>query len=332
MKWLLVRPAASGYGALEDLQRELEAHGQTVRAVVYRRRNVLYKNKGVKGLYIRWILRGIVRVARVERPEIILVNKGETLGPDFLRRLKAETGAVLINLFGDNPLLTIPFECLEPYDLVLSKERYGIRALELAGLRNLYYLPHYCDPALHHPVELTPAEKGRYGAEVSFVGHHYPYRERFFRELADLPLAIWGRGWERAASPEVRRLGKGASVEGRALLAVFSGSRINLNLHHPLNDIVGVNDRTFFLAGSRAFQLVDWKADLGSFFKEGEEIVTYRSPEECRRLIAYYRAHPDEAAAIALNAQRRAYRDHTCRQRVEELLDVVASRFGKGGG
>jgi len=92
---------------------------------------------------------------------------------------------------------------------------------------------------------------------------------------------------------------------------------------------VGVNDRTFFLAGSRAFQLVDWKADLGEFFKEGEEVVTYRSPEECRRLIAYYRAHPDEADVIAANAQRRAYRDHTCQRRVEELLDVVASRFGK---
>ena len=330
MRWLLVRPAASGTGGLEDLRRELEAHGQTVRAVVYRRRNPLYKNKGVKALYIRWILRGLARIARAERPEVILVYKGETLGPDLLERFKAETGAVLLNLFPDNPLLTIPFECLEPYDLILSKERYGIRALELAGLRTLYYLPHYCDPALHHQVELTPAERERYGAEVSFVGHHYPYRERFFRELADLPLALWGRGWERAASPAVRQLARRATVSDRALLCVFSGSRINLNLHHPLNDIVGVNDRTFFLAGSRAFQLVDWKADLGEFFKEGEEIVTYRSPAECRNLIGYYRAHPDEAAAIALNAQRRAYRDHTCQRRVEELLDVVASRFGKG--
>ena len=52
----------------------------------------------------------------------------------------------------------IPFESIEAYDLFLTKERYALRSLESVGLRNLYYLPLYCVPEMHHPVTPTPAE------------------------------------------------------------------------------------------------------------------------------------------------------------------------------
>ncbi len=312
----------------EDLRIELEARGHAVRMVGYRRQNLLYKQKGLKALYQTWIRRRLLDLARGWRPDLVLVFKGETLGPECVREAKRLSGALWVNLFPDNPLLMIPFDQIEPYDLFCTKDRYALEALRRAGLRNLHYLPHHCSPALHRPVELSPGECEEFAAPVAFVGNHYPYRERFFAELADLPIAIWGKGWENAVPP-VRRLARGREVRGREKLLAVSGAQISLNLHHPLNDIVSVNDRCFELAGARAFQLVDWKEDLGRFFKIGEEVVTFRDAGECRRLVEYYLAHTEERVAIAARAQARAYRDHTSARRLDELLEALGPRMGR---
>ena len=295
----------------------------------YRRDNPLYKNRGTKAPYQRLILRTLERRCRAWRPDVVLVMKGGPIAPEFIRRVRSQLGTLFLNVFPDNPLLMIPFECIEAYDLFFTKERYALRALERAGLDNLYYLPCYCAPEQHQPVTLTAAESERFATPVSMVGSWYPYRERLLAALAGYPIRIWGGGWKRAVSPEVRAMVAGAPVWGRAKLAVYSGSTLSLNPHHPLNDIVGVNNRAFELAASGACQVVDLKDELPALFRPGEEVVTYRDLGEMRRQLDYHLAHPDEARAIGQAARERALKEHTARHRVEEIVAVVGQRFGR---
>jgi len=92
---------------------------------------------------------------------------------------------------------------------------------------------------------------------------------------------------------------------------------------------VGVNTRTFELAGAGACQLVDLKEDLRSLFKPGEEVVAYQDLVELRKELDFYLAHPDEARAIGENARRRALAEHTLRHRVEEMLATLDERHGR---
>jgi spore maturation protein CgeB len=121
----------------------------------------------------------------------------------------------------------------------------------------------------------------------------------------------------------------GGAVWGRAKLAVYAASTVSLNPHHPMNDIVGVNTRTFELAASGVCQLVDLKGELPSLFTPDEEVVAYRDLEELKTQLDHYAAHPDEARAIGAGAQRRALKEHTLRHRVDEILAVVEQRFGR---
>jgi spore maturation protein CgeB len=121
----------------------------------------------------------------------------------------------------------------------------------------------------------------------------------------------------------------GGPVWGRAKLAIYSGSTLSLNHHHPMNDIVGVNNRAFELAASGACQVVDFKGELPGLFTPGEEVVAYRDLDDLKDQIGYYLAHPDEARAIGDNAMKRALKDHTLRHRIEEILTVVEHRFGR---
>jgi spore maturation protein CgeB len=329
MRWLIVLPFERSEHMGVDFRDELRAMGQEVKTFAYRRNNPLYKNRGTKAAYQLWLLRRLERVCVEWRPDLVLVIKGGPVTPGLIRRVKARTDTRFVNFFPDNPLWMIPFECIEAYDLFFTKERYALRQLEQAGLRNLHYLPMYCVPDMHHPVELTADERGRFASAVSFVGSCYPYRERFVSELSGYPLRLWGAGWDRTDSPTVRAMVAGGPVWGRAKLAVYSGSTLSLNQHHPMNDIVGVNTRTFELAASGACQVVDLKEELAPLFTPREEVVAYRDLAELGRQLDYYLAHPDEARDIGQRALKRALREHTLRHRIEEMLDVVQKRFGR---
>lgn len=329
-RWLIVLPSERPGLMGMDFADELRARGHEVRTFAYRRENVFYKNVGSKAAYQLWILRRLERECLTWRPALILVIKGGPITPGLIRKVKARLDALFLNFFPDNPLWMIPFDRIEAYDVFFTKERYALQSLEQAGLRNLHYLPMYCVPELHHPVTLTAEEEvRRYGAPISFVGSHYPYRERFVRELVSYPVKLWGSGWANAQDPEVRRMVAGPGVWGREKLLVYSGSTLSLNHHHPINDIVGVNTRTFELAASGACQVVDEKAELELLFKPAEEVLTYRDLVGLRRHLDYYLSHPDEARAIGENARRRALVEHTLRHRVEEMLAVVEERFGR---
>jgi spore maturation protein CgeB len=311
-----------------DFAVELAALGHDVRTFAYRRDNVLYKSRGTKALYQRWLASRLERLCRDWRPAVLLVFKGGPIRPEVLQRIR-RLDVRAVNLFPDNPLWMIPFACIEAYDVFFTKERYALRCLQQAGLRNVHYLPMHCAPRQHHPVDLSEDERRRFAAPLSFVGSRYPYRERLVRELTRYPLRLWGPGWTEAGDPDVRRMVAGPAVHGRDKLCVYAGSTLSLNPHHPMNDIVGLNNRTFELAAAGACQVVDFKEDLGALFKPGEEVVVFRDLGELRRALDHYLAHPDEARAIGASARRRALAEHTVRHRVNEVLNVVGQRLGR---
>jgi spore maturation protein CgeB len=329
MRWLIVLPFERPEHMGMDFRDELASMGHEVRTFAYRRDNPIYKNKSTKAAYQIWILRRLERLCVEWRPSTVLVIKGGPITPGFIRRVRAKLDTLFLNFFPDNPLWMIPFECIEAYDLFFTKERYALRALEAVGIRNLHYLPLYCVPEFHHPVTLSADERRRFGTPISLVGSWYPFRERLLASLERHPIKIWGSGWRQVESAGVRAMVGGGPVWGRAKLAVYAGSTLSLNPHHPMNDIVGVNTRTFELAASGACQVVDLKDELAALFTPGEEVVAYRDHDELQRQLDYYLAHPDEARAIADNAHRRALKEHTLRHRVEEMLFVAEQRFGR---
>jgi spore maturation protein CgeB len=310
-----------------DFADELRSLGHEVRTFEYRKDNPLYKNRGTKAAYQAYILRALERACLAWLPRLVLVIKGGPITPALIARVKRKCGALFLNFFPDNPLWMMPFGAIEAYDVFFTKERYAMESLQQVGIRNLSYLPMYCVPTEHHPVAPTPDEASRYGGPISFVGNRYPYRERFVKALRDYPLRLWGRGWASADDPAIRAVA-GPAVFGREKLLVYAASTLSLNHHHPMNDIVGVNTRTFELAAAGACQVVDLKRDLHHLFKPGEEIVGYRDLGELRRQLDFHLANPDEARAIGENARRRALAEHTLRHRIEEMLATVNDRFG----
>ncbi|NOY65007.1 MAG: glycosyltransferase [Nitrospirae bacterium] len=193
----------------------------------------------------------------------------------------------------------------------------------------VHYLPLAASPDVHRPLELTEDEIKEYGSDVSFVGAGYKNRREFFTGLIDYDLKIWGNEWD-LNSPlgrVIQREGRRVSTED--IVKIFNASKININLHSsavhsgvdPFGDFI--NPRTFEIAASRAFQLVDTRESLSEFFDIGKEIETFKSLNELRKKIDYYLSHPEERVEIAEAGYRRVLKEHTYEIRLEEMIDFI---------
>jgi len=208
------------------------------------------------------------------------------------------------------------------YDFVFSNSSVCPRQYVAAGARHAHFLPTACAPSVHRS---RPPEE-RYRCDVCFAGDWSALRERMMEALVD-------RFRVRIFGPWSKKLARGSPlrpvlVDGffspDEMAAMFSSAAVVLNLHTWFGEHDhGLNPRLFEAAGCGAYQLVDWKREIPQLFEVTQEVACYRALDEIPAHVERALADPARARAIAEGAQRRAYRDHTYRVRMETLLGIV---------
>lgn len=104
---------------------------------------------------------------------------------------------------------------------------------------------------------------------------------------------------------------------------VFRHSKINLNI--SLRSIAnGIPLRAMDIMGSGGFLLTNYQNDFTMHFTEGQDYVSYDSPQDMMRKIDYYLQHDEERNKIAKNGQKQVSAKHTYQQRWEEILSVLS--------
>lgn len=283
------------------------------------------KDKRLKKYWLSYMNRALMEHVRRTQPDLMVIVKGETVTPETLREIRAKTSTVIVNVFTDNPILMGNFDAIEPCHYFFVKDTYIVDTLVKSGLRNVRYLPQCTNHDVHKPMELDEDDRREFGCDVTLIGSMYPYRHKHIEGLLEFAPALWGRGWGKSANPRVQELWRGRDIRGTAKAKAISASAVSLNLHHPLNDILGTNSRTFDIAACCGFQLADYKPDLEPLMKIGEEIICYRTMDELKDLIKHYLAHPDERMKIAKAGHARVLRDHTYDNRASELLAHIGA-------
>lgn len=113
------------------------------------------------------------------------------------------------------------------------------------------------------------------------------------------------------------------SLDGEeAYLRAFRTSLININLNNG-NTETGLNQRAFEITAAGGFMLCAHAPELPELFRIGEECDSFRSESELFEKIAYYRANPERAAAIARAGQQRTLREHLYSHRIRTIIERV---------
>jgi len=280
------------------------------------------KEKITKKFWIEYINKSLIQKTKKEKPDILFLLKADTILAETLWDIRKTVNSIIVNVFPDNPLYMGKFEAILPCHLFFTKDTYIVSAVRKTGYKNIHFFPQCTDPDVHRPVKNDENEYLLKG-DVSLIGSMYPYRLEIMKQLKDFKPKIWGKGWQKANDPEIRDLFTGSDIRGDKKAEVISNSLISLNPHHPLNDIFGVNRRTYDIAGCRGFQISDLKVDMKHSYKIDEEIVCYKTIEELREKLNYFLNRPEETGIIAEKAYNKTLKCHTYLHRAMELLDYV---------
>jgi hypothetical protein len=171
-------------------------------------------------------------------------------------------------------------------------------------------LPMACNPFVNYPV--AAAKRHDYIMVASMTDDRVEVSYRFLRPVIGRYRGLW-------AGP---RWGFGTHGVPPADMSLhYARSRVALS---PLVSFVRVyaaelTHRVYATAACGAFQLTVPTSITARYFRD-DELVQCASPAEYARLFDHYVDRPLERNAIALAALRRAFGEHTCFHRIDDLV------------
>ena len=107
----------------------------------------------------------------------------------------------------------------------------------------------------------------------------------------------------------------------------FTSSKIVLN-NLLYNEVYGLNVRAFEIAGSKAFQLIDYREGLRDL-QDGKDIISFSGLEDLKDKIKFYLNEPDLRKEISEAAYETAISKHTYKHRLKLIESTV---FGNSEG
>ncbi len=303
--------------------------------------------KALRRFLLPWFVRDynrhILSLERRFRPELFLTVKGSYILARTLRELR-DRGVRTYNYYPDVSAFThdkyIP-QALPEYDHIFSTKSFHQRDFpERLGIRNVSFLPHGYDPDVYRPFPLSEWDKERYGADVSFIGSLTLKKERLIGAIAcalpDVKIKIWGNGWRNhCKTPELRRCIMNQPVEGWAYAKAVRTSKISLAVNSEIVKGASSGDlmsqRSFEIPACGGLMLHERNEEVQSFYEDGEEMLSFETPEELVEKVRYYLEHPDERRTIARAGRERCVPAYSYDQRMKEFIHSHEQMTGQAG-
>lgn len=216
------------------------------------------------------------------------------------------------------------FETLKEYDIVFTTKSQNVSRYKELGVTNAHYLPSAYEPSIHHPIS---SDYSRYANEwfgVTFIGTYDHSRRKFLEAVGWHNLYVWGDRWSKYPLYGHYK----SHIQPKAIYEfefadVTSHSKIALGLlREEAQDLH--TTRTFEIPACGALQMAPRNDEVATFFKDGEEIVLFDTPEELRAKVDYYLRHETERLRIALRGYERCLSGkHTYQDRITQMFGML---------
>lgn len=263
-----------------------------------------------------------IAVEQIKRfsPEILYIQDINAFGADFIEAVRPHVRLIA----GQIACPLNPSAPLKGYDVLFSSFPHYVRRFREQGL-TAYYRPLAFEPRVLK--EVPPMDYFERPIPCAFIGgisQAHAGASKLFEHLVEkTPIEFWGYGAEALPSTSPLRARHHGPVWGLEMFGKLACTKIAVNRHIDVAENYANNMRLFEATGCGALLITDYKDNLGDLFKIGEEVVAYRSAEECAMLVQYYSENPSEAQAIARAGQARTLSDHTYEKTLAKTAEVL---------
>jgi len=269
------------------------------------------------------------------RPDFVMTYKGYPVQAELVAAIQG-LGVRCVNVYPDyspHAYGAAHRKAVGSYDLVIStKPFHPEHWLPTYGYHNrCVFVPQGYDPNLHFFAE--PPKQSDF--DVVMVATYRPEYGRLATELANalrdprVRVAIGGYGWEAARASLPRHWEFPGKVSGRGYVALLRQGKICIA---PLNREVMIDGRrqpgdvdttrTYELAAAHCF-FIHRQTDYARTLYSENEVPMYDTAEQLAQLIHHHLAHPEERAAMAASAHRRAVPAYALDARAARIVDIL---------
>lgn len=106
---------------------------------------------------------------------------------------------------------------------------------------------------------------------------------------------------------------------GLKMYQILADSKITINCHIDSAGNNAGNLRLWEATGTGTCMVTDFKETLHEYFKIDQEVVVYRTAEECIEKVKYLLSHDKERSSIATAGQKRTLENYTFANRMESF-------------
>ncbi len=182
-------------------------------------------------------------------------------------------------------------------DFNLCCQKRAVEDFKRDGIPNPIFMPHAVEPKAYPNIQAIK----KY--DICFLGH-ISTPERI--DLLDVTFKEFKNFWYGQ-----RRFEEAAEQYGKTKIC----------LNHSIKD--DINMRTFEVMATGSFLLTSDIPTLHDLFEDGKHCVMYKDHADMIEKAHYYIDHDDEREAIAKAGQAETLKNHTFKNRVEQVLEVT---------
>jgi spore maturation protein CgeB len=260
------------------------------------------------------------------KPDVVYVQDMNWPHRKFLQWARANVSLVV----GQHASLVTTGLNFDLYDVILSSLPNILDLVVSIGVRGEYLKLAFEPRILEHLHRDTEPWK------VVHIGGYGPIHEErntlLERVARKIPIDFWGYDLDYLESDSPVRRGYHGEAWGLRMYEIRHNSLIVLTGHISRVADGFANNMTLYEAtGVGACLVTDFKDNLGNILEPEQEVVTYRSAEECVEKVHYLLDHEEERARIANRGQEKTLREHTYRQRMKELVDILHKHLSISG-
>lgn len=286
------------------------------------------ENKTSIGFHVLAFNKQLIKRCQAIKYDIVFLYTCRMIYSSTIRNLR-KSGAYVVCYNNDNPFSSFyPSYFWRWYrrnikhcDMVYSYRKSNIADCErMGGKRNRLLRSYYIKERNYYipPEELTETVV----PEVVFMGH-YEIDERieYIHALsnAGISVGVPRAAWEKHEknNPHLVMIENAHENYNQ----IINKSKIALNFLSTLNEDTYTR-RCFEIPATKTLLLSIYTDDLNSLFKENEEAVYFRTPEELVRKVIYYLENDREREKIAENGYKRLLASgHEAADRIDEVID-----------
>ncbi len=286
-------------------------------------------------LDITGINRMICSYMKKQKIDLLWIEKGVTIYPTTLRRIKKIEPSVKIASYTEDDMYALHNRSLyytwglKYYDIVFTTKSYNCNADELPalGARRVVFVDKAFDKNTHRPLPISNEDRIKLGSDVGFIGSFEKDRAEKMLFLAKngIPVRIWGNGWKGWIKKHPALRIENQPIYQDDYVKAICATKINLCFLRKMNRDLQT-DRTMEIPACGAFMLAERTDEHQRLFEERKEAAFFdiRNPQELLEKVQYYLAHEDERAEIGRRGRERCLKSgYSHHDRLNFMLNQI---------